>query len=87
MDTNRRTLMRQGAGIVTGIALTGCNALDAARTRPPSDPVIAPETRSPRGPVFIEGRRVKTIDVHAHCYVPEALTLLGAEANDVLPPV
>jgi aminocarboxymuconate-semialdehyde decarboxylase len=87
MTTTRRNLLRQGAGVVTGIALTGCNVLDAARARTPADPVTAPEKYSAPGPVMIDGRRVKTIDVHAHCYVPEALALLGADAKAVLPPV
>jgi hypothetical protein len=30
-----------------------------------------------RREVVVGGRRVKTIDVHAHCVVPEALALLG----------
>ena len=37
--------------------------------------------------MLIGGQRVATIDVHAHCYVPEALALLGSEAAAVLPPV
>ena len=87
-ELHRRQLLRQGAGIVTGIALTGCGALDRATgTTAAADPVTAPATRSPRGPVFIDGRRVKTIDVHAHCFVPEALALLGSEASAVMPPV
>lgn len=85
MQTTRRNLLRQGAGVVTGIALTGCNALDVARTQ--ADPATTVENYSAPGPVIIGGRRVKTIDVHSHCYVPEALALLGAEANSVLPPV
>ena len=88
MNPHRRQLLRQGVGIVTGIALTGCGALDRATgTTAAADPVTAPATRSPRGPVFIDGRRVKTIDVHAHCFVPEALALLGSEASAVMPPV
>jgi aminocarboxymuconate-semialdehyde decarboxylase len=84
----RRNLLRQGAGIVTGIALTGCNALDGARAKAPIDPITAPETRSPRGPMVIDGRRVKTIDVHSHCYVQEALSLLtAADVKSIMPPV
>lgn len=40
-----------------------------------------------RAPVVIRGRRARTIDVHAHCYVQAALDLMGAEAKAVLPPV
>jgi aminocarboxymuconate-semialdehyde decarboxylase len=91
-DSTRRNLLRQGAGIVTGIALTGCNALDASRaqnvSKAPSDPITAPETRSPRGPMVLDGKRVKTVDVHAHCYVPESLALLTADdVKSIMPPV
>ena len=87
MSISRRQWLQHGAGVVTGIALAGCSALDAARGRAPLDPVVAPETYSPPGPVVIAGRRVRTIDVHAHCYIPEALAMLGSEAQSVLPPV
>ncbi|MDQ6880879.1 MAG: amidohydrolase family protein, partial [Pseudomonadota bacterium] len=87
MNPTRRSLLRSGAGIVTGIALAGCNTLDQARARSPGDPNTRSTDFSAPGPVIVEGRRVKTIDVHAHCFVPEALALLGAEANSVLPPV
>jgi aminocarboxymuconate-semialdehyde decarboxylase len=87
MSTTRRTLLRQGAGVVTGIALTGCNVLDATRARGATDPVTTPQNFSQPGPVIISGNRVKTIDVHAHCFVPEALALLGADAKAVMPPV
>jgi aminocarboxymuconate-semialdehyde decarboxylase len=35
------------------------------------------ETRARRREVVVNGRRVKTIDVHAHCAVPEAMALMG----------
>ena len=87
MTLTRRSVLHGGAGIVTGIALAGCNTLDQARARSPGDPNTRSTNFSTPGPVLVEGRRVKTVDVHAHCYVPEALALLGAEANSVLPPV
>ena len=34
-----------------------------------------PEGR--RRGVAVNGRRIKTIDIHAHCAVPEALALMG----------
>ena len=87
MNPTRRNILRSGAGVVTGIALAGCSTLDATRALAPADPAVRVENYSAPGPVVIDGRRVRTIDVHAHCYVPEALALLGAEANSVLPPV
>jgi aminocarboxymuconate-semialdehyde decarboxylase len=32
---------------------------------------------APRRQVVLDGRRVKTVNVHAHCAVPEAMTLMG----------
>ena len=87
MTISRRGLLRHGAGVVGGITLAGCNVLDTARRQSVADPIVAPESWSAPGPVLIDGRRVRTVDVHAHCYVSEALALLGADAGGVLPPV
>src|SRR5213083_2510863 len=35
-----------------------------------------------RRQVVVAGRRVKTIDVHAHCVIPEAYALLGLKVDD-----
>jgi aminocarboxymuconate-semialdehyde decarboxylase len=35
-----------------------------------------------RREVVVGGRRVKTIDVHAHCVIPEAYALLGLKVSD-----
>ena len=37
----------------------------------------APGSRAARRQVVVDGRRVKTIDIHAHCIIPEAQALLG----------
>lgn len=84
MNINRRQWLTQGATVVTGIAMSGCSVLDQAKTMTPADPVVAPKNYG-SGPVVIDGARVKTIDVHAHCYVAEALAMLGAERDSVLP--
>ena len=86
---SRRDFLRSttaaGAVVVGGIAMAGCASTAAlpAEWRPsPGEPSVA------RVPVSVGGQRVHTIDVHAHCYVPEALALLGAaEAKATLPPV
>jgi aminocarboxymuconate-semialdehyde decarboxylase len=86
METSRRNLLRQGAGVVTGIALTGCSVLDTARAS--ADPTTTVENYSPPGPIVLDGRRVRSVDVHAHCYVPEALALLTADdVKSIMPPV
>ena len=50
-----------------GVAFVGC---DQARAVPAAAP-------SRRRDVVVSGRRVKTVDVHAHCAVPEAMALVG----------
>jgi aminocarboxymuconate-semialdehyde decarboxylase len=57
---------------MTGVAFTGCS--QTAASQPPR-----PAER--RREVVVAGRRVKTVDVHAHCVVPEALALLGLKAE------
>jgi aminocarboxymuconate-semialdehyde decarboxylase len=56
---------------VAGIAFVGCDLMSAA-------PVQA-QTR--RREVVVNGRRVKTVDVHAHCAVPEAMALMGLKVT------
>ena len=51
----------------TGIAFVECDAASA----PPAQP------QARRREVVANGRRVKTVDVHAHCQVPEAMALMG----------
>jgi len=65
--------IRAGAA-PAGIRFTGCFAADA--TRGDGQP------GGQRRQVSIGGRRVKTIDVHAHCVIPAALDLLGLKVED-----
>jgi aminocarboxymuconate-semialdehyde decarboxylase len=69
------------------IAFTGCEVLDAARakTQAQARPAAKKKARAkPAGRriVKVGGRRVKTIDVHAHCVVPETLALCGRSLED-----
>jgi aminocarboxymuconate-semialdehyde decarboxylase len=43
---------------------------------------VAPGSRAGQRGVFVGGQRVKTIDVHAHCVVPEAQALLGLPMHE-----
>src|SRR5579863_1071703 len=45
--------------------------------RPAAAQAPAPRRRQ----VMVGGRRVTTVDMHAHCGVPEAMALMGANAN------
>src|SRR2546427_216476 len=71
--TTRRNFIRNSAGAMAGIAFVGCDLL-AAR-----DAQAQPAGR--RREVVVSGRRVKTVDVHAHCAVPEAMALMGLKAE------
>jgi predicted TIM-barrel fold metal-dependent hydrolase len=59
----------------TGIAFCSCGLLDAAR---------AQQQSSVRLPVSVGGKRIKTIDVHSHCLIPEALDLLSEERRGII---
>jgi len=61
------TVPTEVRGGVTGIAMVGCSA-----TASPTA-----QAKGRRREVVVSGRRVKTVDVHAHCAVPEAMTLMG----------
>jgi aminocarboxymuconate-semialdehyde decarboxylase len=70
MIMNRRRALHVGLQTVMGVLGSTVATARAAQ----------PVTR--RGPVVIGGRRVRTIDIHAHCVIPEALGLVpGARAN------
>jgi len=56
---------------MAGIAFIGC-ALSA--TPAPGSP---PQAQGRRREVVVNGKRVKTIDVHAHCIVPAAAALVN----------
>jgi aminocarboxymuconate-semialdehyde decarboxylase len=73
--TTRRTFLKGAAA--SGIGFCSCGMLDAARAQP----------GAPRLPVKVGGKHVRTVDVHAHCYFHEAISLMGDEASKVLPPV
>ena len=75
------------------IAFTGCElfadgrARFRTRTRRPARGkgragAAGMATASRRREVKVGGRRVKTIDVHAHCVIPEAYALLGLKVQD-----
>jgi aminocarboxymuconate-semialdehyde decarboxylase len=68
MQTSRRELLGRAAGAAAGLAFVGCG-LGAAASEP--------GRKVRRREVVVAGKRVRTIDVHAHCEVPEALALLG----------
>ncbi len=70
--TTRRDFVK-GAG-AAGVVFCGCGLLDHAR---------AQQVGRQRLPVTVNGKRVKTIDVHAHCRIPEAVALMGEGTDRV----
>ena len=67
--TNRRQFLKNAAA-TTGVVFTGCHLMN---DRLHAQPAAAPKKRQ----VMVGGRRVRTIDIHAHVVVPEATALLG----------
>src|SRR5947209_3759274 len=73
--TTRRELLGQAAGVMAGIAFTGCGLMRSAEAQAPA----AAPTR--RREVVVAGKRIHTVDIHAHCHIPEANALLGYKQN------
>src|SRR5580704_1037696 len=75
--TTRRNFLKSGTAAATGIVFCSCGLLERAHAQGAGRTL----------PVAVNGKRVKTIDVHAHCHFREAGALLGADAAVQLPPV
>lgn len=65
--TTRRDFLRGSAAAATGIVFCSCGMLHNAQA----------QASRQKLPVMVGGKRVRTIDVHAHCVIPEASKLLG----------
>jgi len=79
MTTRRHFLKAGAAAVSTGIVFCSCGLLQAAHAQQPA---------GQKRPVMVGGKRVRTIDVHAHCQFREAGALLGTDAAAMqLPPV
>ena len=68
---NRREFIK-AAGAAAGVIFTGCHLQGAAHAQ------------GARRHTVINGRRIKTIDIHAHCVIPEAVALTGRDPKTVL---
>jgi len=60
-------------GALAGFAFVGCS-LSNASTSPSSSPAPRPGRRRE---VVVNGKRVKTVDIHAHTIVPEAAAVIN----------
>jgi aminocarboxymuconate-semialdehyde decarboxylase len=70
VDLTRREFVRKVAG-AAGLTFVGCGA-SAQSTSPAA---------STRRVVSVNGRRIRTVDIHAHCLVPAAAALLNQQPN------
>src|SRR6202030_2826373 len=69
MIANRREMLGHAAG--AGLAFIGCGLVSPASAQAPQR----------RREVVVNGKRVRTVDVHAHCHVPEANALMGLKVQ------
>jgi aminocarboxymuconate-semialdehyde decarboxylase len=76
MSTRRNFLKHAGAA--AGLVFCGCGLPWQAH---------AQQTPAARLPVMVKGKRIKTIDVHTHCFFQQAIDLMGEDAARVPPPV
>jgi len=69
---SRREFLKDAAG-AAGLIFVGCGLPDLAAQSAP--------TSGNHAPVLIKGRRIRTVDIHAHCAVPKANELLQQQLN------
>ena len=71
---SRREFLKDAAG-ATGLMFVGCGLVDAFTQAPPA------RATAKHLPVVINGRRIRTVDIHAHCAVAKASELLEQQLN------
>jgi len=71
--STRRDFIKKAAGAAASVVFTGCNMPGMAHAQ------------GARKQTVINGRRIKTIDIHAHCAIREAIALTGQDPDKVLP--
>lgn len=73
----RRDFFKKTSALMGGLTFCSCGLLNSASAQgiPPKRP-----------PIIIQGRRIKAVDVHAHCYFQEAIDLMGPDAKSVMAP-
>jgi predicted TIM-barrel fold metal-dependent hydrolase len=69
---HRRTFLKNAAG-TAGLVFVGCALAPAAAQS-------VQRLGAVRRPVVVKGRRIRTVDIHAHCAVPQANALLRRSA-------
>ncbi|MGH9679918.1 MAG: hypothetical protein ACRD4Y_08195, partial [Candidatus Acidiferrales bacterium] len=69
---NRMEFLKNAAAASAGVAFVGCSLCDAFAAAIPAQAGGAVARKH----VMVGNRRVKTVDVHCHVSIPEALDLL-----------
>lgn len=69
-------------GVTPGPIFTGCGLAAAAPARGRAKAPPKAKAAGRRRVVKVGGKRVRTVDIHAHCVIPEALKLLGLRLED-----
>jgi len=75
MSTDHQHNQGTSANTPTGISFVGCDLKDGHTTG----------TQTGRRAAMVAGKRVRVVDIHAHCAVPEALNVPGLKVDD--PPI
>ena len=65
----------------TGIGFVGCD-LQRSSADDGAHNHDAPAHHTHRQEVSINGTRITTVDIHAHCTVPEARAILGSQPTE-----
>ena len=72
--TTRRDFLKTGVAAAAGVVFCSCGMLHDAHAQGSRQKL----------PVSVGGKRIRTIDVHAHCVIPEASKLLGPGAPNTV---
>lgn len=75
---------KPSGGAPAGVVFTGCSLAGGLHAQPqqPQQGQAAGAPAHRRREVVISGRRIKTVDVHAHCAFPEVNALLGQKIRE-----
>src|ERR1700719_2164436 len=71
--TTRRDFLNGAGGAMAGAVFVGCDLL--------APPYAHAQPAPRRREVVVNGRRVKTVDIHAHCAFPEAMAMMGRQVK------
>ena len=87
----RSGLQGSGGAATAGVTMVGCSLSAFGEDRPPfqlaqgqSASSSKPASAARRREVVVSGRRVKTVDIHAHCAVAEANAVMGHKLQPAL---